>query len=143
MQSNLPPLMIHASTGADWGVYHGRHIPGRDDCLADRFPDDVPVDAMACSTAPIPTQQGSVDAALPFASLFAGLLVVADLVRSNISGYPQVENYANVDWHGQVVVQKANRLPRPGCACIQERKSFHDRFNADSKYRHLFRFNRP
>jgi hypothetical protein len=143
IQSNVPPLMIHASTGADWAVYHGRHIPGRDDCLADRFPEGVQAGALACSTSPIPTPQGSVDAALPFASLFAGLLVAADIARSSMTGYPQVENYANVDWHGKVVVQKANRLPRPGCACLHPRQSFHDRFNADSKHRHLFRYNPP
>jgi hypothetical protein len=76
-------------------------------------------------------------------SLFAGLLVAADIARSNMGGYPQVENYANVDWHGTLVVQKANRLPRPGCACLQSRQSFHDRFNADSKHRHLFRYSPP
>ena len=41
MQSNVPPLMIHASTTANWGVNHGRHLPGTDDCLADRFPNEV------------------------------------------------------------------------------------------------------
>jgi hypothetical protein len=29
LQHSVPPLMIHASTTANWGVNHGRHLPGR------------------------------------------------------------------------------------------------------------------
>jgi hypothetical protein len=85
MQNNFPPLMIHASTTANWGVNHGRHLPGRDDCLADRFPVQVSKENLTCATGQIEHKDGEgIDAALPFSSLFAGLLVTADLVRTQI-----------------------------------------------------------
>ncbi len=142
MQHNVPPLMIHASTTRNWGVNHARHIPGRDDCLADRFPSEgVTAEQLTCSTAPIQMAEREVDAALPFASMFAGLLVAADLVRALLPGYPQVPNFALLDWYGPLdAIQLADRRPRPGCPfCRDQSRSFHDRFNGGTRYRHLFR----
>ncbi len=140
MQHNVPPLMIHASTTRNWGVNHARHIPGRDDCLSDRFPvEEVTAEHLTCSTAPIQLAEQQVDAALPFASMFAGLLVAADLVRALLPGYPQVANFALLDWYGPLdAIQVADRRPRPGCPCRDQSRSFHDRFNGGTKYRHLF-----
>jgi hypothetical protein len=86
MQQNLPPLLIHASTGVNGGVNFGRHIPGRGDCLAERFPAALERVPLVCATSAVPTPGGPADAALPFASVFAGLLVVADLVRLQLLG---------------------------------------------------------
>jgi hypothetical protein len=141
MQQNVPPLMIHASTARNWGVNHARHIPGRDDCLADRFPaEEVTAEQMTCSTAPVQVAVHQVDAALPFASMFAGLLVAADLVRALLPGYPQVANFALLDWYGPLdAIQVWDRRPRPGCPCRDQSRVFHDRFNSGTRYRQLFR----
>jgi len=141
MQHNVPPLMIHASTTANWGVNHGRHIPGRDDCLADRFTDEVSTDKLTCATGAVETSETVVDAALPFASLFAGLLIVADLVRAQLPEYPQTPNFALFDWYGSLdAIQTWDRKPRAGCICREQGLSFHDRFNGRTRYRRLFRF---
>jgi len=121
MQHNIPPLMIHASTGVNGGVNFGRHIPGRGDCLIERFPDTVSA-PLACATSPVPTPQGAIDAALPFASVFAGLLVVADLARLLMPGYPQVPNLTVLDF-GSDLAQPllVDRNARPGCLCHEQR----------------------
>jgi hypothetical protein len=141
IQHNVPPLMVHASTTANWGVNHGRHVPGRDDCLADRFPADVSAESLTCATGEVRTSETVVDAALPFASLFAGLLVAADLVRAQLTGYPQVPNFALFDWFGPMEsIQAWDRKPRPGCICREQGAAFHDQFNGGTRYRKLFRF---
>jgi len=143
MQHNLPPLMIHASTTSNWGVNHGRHIPGHDDCLADRFPADVTSAEMACATGQIETPETVVDAALPFASLFAGLLVVADMVRAQLPEYPQVPNFALFDFYGPLdSIHIWDRKPRVGCVCLDQGQSLHERFNGNTRYRQLFWFDR-
>lgn len=141
MQENVPPLMVHASTTRNWGVNHGRHIPGRDDCLVERFPpEEVSTDELMCSTGQIQTEERAVDAALPFASLFAGLLVAADLARAQLPDYPQVPNFALLDWHGPLdQIQAFHRPRRQECpVCNGQSRSFHDRFNGKTKYRYLF-----
>ena len=59
MQNNIPPLMINAGTTSDWGVNHGRHIPGKDDCLVDRFRTLVTADNLTCATLRILKEVGS------------------------------------------------------------------------------------
>ena len=141
MQQWVPPLMIHASTGVNWGVNHGRHVPGRDDCLVDRFPAEVSAAQLACSTAQVSIANVPVDAALPFASVFAGVLITADLVRALLPDYPQAPNFALFDLYGPLdVILKSNRKPRLGCVCLDQGRAFHDRFNAATKYRSSFGF---
>lgn len=140
MQHNVPPLMVHASTTSNCGVNHGRHVPGLDDCLADRFPAEVTADTLACATGQVSTSEVTVDAALPFLSLFAGLLIAADLVRAQLPGYPQVPNFALFDWFGTFdTIQAWDRKPRANCVCQQQGKSFHERFNRETKYWPIFR----
>jgi hypothetical protein len=115
-------------------------VPGRDDCLADRFPAEVSAE-LTCATGQVEIAKASVDAALPFASMFAGLLIAADLVRAQLPGYPQVPNFALFDWYGPLdAIQAWDRYPRLGCICRDQGRAFHERFNATSKYRTLFRF---
>lgn len=141
MQHHVPPLMIHASTTSNWGVNHGRHIPGRDDCLADRFPGDVSAQTFACSTGPVVNAEASVDAALPFASLFAGLLIVAELVRAQLPDYPQVPNFALFDFLGPLeCIQAWDRRARAGCICRDQGAAFHQVFNSETRHAKHFRF---
>lgn len=141
MQHSVPPLMIHASTTANWGVNHGRHIPGRDDCLADRFPTPVAPEDLTCATGEVKTTEAVIDAALPFASLFAGLLITADLVRALLPEYPHVPNFALFDWYGTLdTIQAWDRKARAGCICQEQGLGFHERFNSSTKYWQLFRF---
>lgn len=79
------PLMVHASTSPNWTAELHRHGPG-DDCPACRFPQST-TPAFKCSEGPLalgldiaPTLNAS-DAALPFLSAAAGLLLLAGLIQ--------------------------------------------------------------
>jgi hypothetical protein len=135
IQNNIPPLLIYAATNSNWGASHGRWIPGRDDCLMDRFPMDGEGSVLQCSTSEIETKEGRVDAALPFLSMFAGLMVFADLVRLQMRGYPQVPNYCLIDFGGRLeTVQKWDMHPRENCGCRTLSPALYKGFNRLSKY---------
>lgn len=73
------PLLLHATTSANWTAELHRHLPDRDDCPACRLPDPT-TPQMACSVGRVvPDQPDSPDAALPFLSAAAGLLLTAAL----------------------------------------------------------------
>ncbi|MEW6732144.1 MAG: ThiF family adenylyltransferase [Acidobacteriota bacterium] len=135
MQNNLPPLMVHASTTKDWGVNHGRHIPHKDDCLVDRFPEIVSNENFGCSTTQVISQNELVDAALPFLSLFGGLLIVAELTRLQLSDYPQVPNFAFIDLGSSLsMVQSWNKKARLDCLCRNQPHIMTETFNGRTKY---------
>lgn len=134
MQSSIPPLMIHASTGRNWNVNHGRHIPGSDDCLVDRFQAKNDESVFACSTGKVNHQEVEIDAALPFLSVFAGLLITADLVRLSVHNYPQIENFAELFLGGDLrEIRKLNKRARPECICTQQ-SELQSSINAKTKY---------
>ncbi|BFV58379.1 hypothetical protein KCMC57_up34830 [Kitasatospora sp. CMC57] len=75
------PVLLHATTSSNWTAELHRHIPDRDDCPACRIP-TAPTGSFLCGTGPaIPTTLGSPDAALPFLSAAAGLLLASALLE--------------------------------------------------------------
>jgi hypothetical protein len=78
------PLILHATTGRNWGAFLHRHIAGRDDCMNCRLR-DIPVAVFDCSTGvidvPSESDDNSSDAALPFLSAAAGLMLASALMR--------------------------------------------------------------
>lgn len=73
------PLVLHATTGQNWNALAHRHIAFTDDCIGCRMREQ-PRLALACSTATVTEPDGtSRDAALPFLSAAAGLMLVGDL----------------------------------------------------------------
>jgi ThiF family len=122
VQRNLPPVMTHASTSPNWTVNFGRHVPGRDDCLLCRFPVDPIADAaLACSTVSLPSSGAiePVDAALPFASALAGVLIVAELARlAATTKQPTAPNYVLFDlYQPGFALWTAQRRPLETCDC--------------------------
>ncbi len=76
----MEPILLHASTSREFTAELHRHRPTYDQCIACRFPD--PGEPLfECSTAPMPKDEGgeSADAALPFLSATAALLLVGAL----------------------------------------------------------------
>ncbi len=126
LQNQIPPLMVHASTMQSWGVNFGRHIPGRDDCLIDRFPSDASASVLTCSSGPAIKVAGKqVDAALPFLSFLAGVLVASDLVKLKLAGYPYGSNFSLLDVGGnEFGMQSYDRKPRSGCVCLSQASPF-------------------
>ncbi|MGQ0678171.1 MAG: ThiF family adenylyltransferase [Actinomycetota bacterium] len=86
------PLLMHGATSANWTAELHRHGP-RDDCPACRFPHNTIPD-FGCSEGPLDPgieKEESPDAALPFLSAAAGLLVVAGLTQLE-NGYLDVRH---------------------------------------------------
>jgi hypothetical protein len=111
------PLLVHATTSARWTAELHRHIPERDDCPACRLPDySAPV--FDCSTGPaVPDRPDSSDAALPFLSAAAGLLLLAALLQvpdGEINS--ESTNHWQLDFAPADVQLRAYRHPpREGC----------------------------
>jgi hypothetical protein len=73
------PLLLHATTSPNWTAELHRHLPDQDDCIDCRLPDTT-TPRMRCSTGPVDvTNSKSPDAALPFLSAAAGLMLAAAL----------------------------------------------------------------
>lgn len=106
LQASRPPLMIHATTSPNWQTQLHRHRPGRDRCLVCRLPDtDLPPPSCAAAplTKPEPGHQHPPDAALPFLSAAAGLMIAADLMRLGLGGYEsECGNLITLDWFGDM-----------------------------------------
>jgi ThiF family len=80
--SRSAPIVLHATTGENWVSQLHRHIVGRDDCIRCRTA-DVREPRFGCSTGAF--QETATDehrdAALPFLSAAAGLMLVTALQR--------------------------------------------------------------
>ena len=135
LQNRVPPLMVHASTGRSWNVNFARHIPGRDDCLVDRFEGLHEKPTFRCAEGNIVTKGPiGIDAALPFQSFFAGLLVATDLVRLGLPHYPHTRNFAHYSFRAnRFVPQLDARGPRTGCI-YQDQSELFWRLRAHTRY---------
>lgn len=122
LQAAYPPLMIHASTGNNWNVTFGRHIPGRDDCFAERFAGVEKAPKPSCSGGRLSqSEPDTPDASLPFLSFWAGFLTAVDLVRLGLPGYPQVPNYGLYSFRkGTFGPQLVPKVAKPGCECTRQ-----------------------
>jgi hypothetical protein len=75
------PLLLHATTSPNWTAELHRHLPGQDDCIDCRLPETT-TPRLQCSTGPADTTNNkSPDAALPFLSAAAGLMLAAALAE--------------------------------------------------------------
>ena len=74
------PILVHSATSRQWTADLHRHLPEPDGCISCRLP-DTSGSPLACSTSPIQMGTETVDAALPFLSGAAGLLLAAGLQR--------------------------------------------------------------
>jgi hypothetical protein len=112
------PIVLHATTSRSVTAELHRHIPDIDQCIGCRFPDDRPPD-LSCSTVPaLDPDRGSDDAALPFLSAAAGLLLARALEQ--LPDGPQLTAPAN-HWRihflpGAKIVQAARWACAASCA---------------------------
>lgn len=105
IQENYPPVMVHTTTG-DWKIHNRRHIPTVDACLRCHFPVEAPRPEGGCARGELPDQatvsdsakdeDNTPDAALPFVSMFAGVLLAGELVKLTLSDYPYTRNIVEV-----------------------------------------------
>jgi hypothetical protein len=111
------PILLHATTSPNWSAQLHRHIPGRDDCPACRFPDNKQA-TFTCATGPSqPEKPASSDAALPFVSSLAGLQLATALLQLR-EGSPFLSSPHN-QWQLDMTLPAeawlASRHPRTRC----------------------------
>jgi len=76
------PATVNATTSPHWTAELHRHLPGQDGCIGCRLPEDAP--AFKCATSSEDSTNDTEprkDAALPFLSAAAGLLLLAGLLQ--------------------------------------------------------------
>jgi hypothetical protein len=118
------PLLLHATTSPNWTAELHRHRPDRDDCPACRIP-DAARPQLTCSTGPgVPEEPDSPDAALPFLSAGAGLLlaaVLADLPATAVLDHRVNHWQLDLTLTGQLL-RPLRHPPRDGCRHQQTRR---------------------
>jgi hypothetical protein len=117
------PLLLHATTSPNWTAELHRHRPDRDDCPTWRIPDTTTPE-LTCATGPAePEEPNSPDAALPFLSAGAGLLLAAALADLPDSAALTARvNHWQLDLTLTGHMLRALRHPpREGCRHIQTR----------------------
>lgn len=108
------PLLLHATTSRTWEAQLHRHVADRDDCITCRMPDPKTQVQLTCATVSLPqANQSSSDAALPFLSATAGLLLLSALYRLQLGHIDRGEHNF---W--AVCFRNVRRYSRPAvCRC--------------------------
>jgi len=76
------PVILHATTSLTWEAQLHRHLAPTDDCITCRMPDPKSQVQLSCATVSLEKAgESSTDAALPFLSATAGLLLLSALFR--------------------------------------------------------------
>lgn len=118
----MPPVVLHATTTSSWGFGAGRHIPRVEDCTLCRLPHPAQEFRGLCAAAELEVQPSAppVVASLPFLSVAAAALVVAELMKLS---FPRVREFANdvsADLRvGLPAVVATHRLADPSCRGCQ------------------------
>jgi hypothetical protein len=136
-------ILIHATRSPSWTAQLHRHIAGRDDCIECRLPSGAEV-RFDCSEGPLPptsdvTGGGSSDAALPFLSAGAGLLLLAGLMQLQVGVFTEL-----VHNHRRLILELGPRHTlqggihgcREGCTQVLSADIRRD-LNAGTRWSHL------
>lgn len=111
-----PTVLLHATTSRNWQAQVHRHVAGCDDCLTCRLPEGIPL--LKCSEGEVHTPADTTaDAALPFLSATAGLMLLVALAKL-ASGrlLDSAHNSVSVDFGGRTIIaQPAIHACRQGC----------------------------
>lgn len=114
LQSLQSPVLLHATTSPNWEAQFHRHVAGHDDCISCRIP-EAP-SRLRCSEARVDHETGA-DAALPFLSGAAGVMLLAGLVRLQYGRLLESDrNYVALNLaEPPPITQQARRNCRVGC----------------------------
>jgi hypothetical protein len=121
------PVLIHATTSPNWTAELHRHLAGRDGCIDCRLP-QAATGAFRCATGPLPesptaSQDSGAqpdrrpDAALPFLSAAAGLLLLTALIQLEHGVFPahQQNHWRLLFGPGPRVWSRSTHLCVEGC----------------------------
>ncbi len=139
IENNCPPLQVYGTTTSDWGVNYHRHIPLLDDCSFCRFPQEVNAAAMVCSEAQVENERGEqIDAALPFVSVAAAVLTIAELMKLQLPDYPATPNFLLIDLKGDFQMPLSyTKAPRSACLCQSRSRRVHASYIESTRFSEL------
>lgn len=110
-------LLLHATTSPDWTAELHRHLVDQDDCPGCRIPEQR-VHALVCAQgAARPHTPGSPDAALPFLSAGAGLLLTVALLDLGADATILHGRVNHWRLHLELGAKMWQKLPHPGGRC--------------------------
>lgn len=143
IERSAPPLEIYGTTGANWEASVMRQIPLVDACSCCLFPPGVQEAPTICASAEItpPSSEETVDAALPFLSFAAGLMVAAEILKASLPGYPFSSNRTTLYTHQDAGLRFSSStvVRRANCVCANRRASVHRAMIQGTKYEGLSR----
>lgn len=143
IERSAPPLEIYGTTGANWEASVMRQIPLVDACSCCLFPPEVQEAPTICASAEITplTSEETVDAALPFLSFAAGLMVAAEILKAGMRGYPFSSNRTALYTHQDAGLRFSSSTVarRANCVCANRRAPLHRAMIQGTKYEGLSR----
>jgi hypothetical protein len=133
-------VLLHATTGQNWLSQLHRHVAGRDDCIACRLGEVKEPAFEACSTVTVKTSsEERMDAALPFLSAAAGLMLATLLQR--LQAGVLVESTAN-NWRWDFLSEQRMVAPPGRSKCHVRCSSWYSpearkKVNQGARWAHL------
>lgn len=139
IQSNFPPLTLHATTTTSWGVNLGRHFPKRDWCLLCTFGEELDHNFVPpCGEGPvgiIPETGQTVEGVLPFLSPLSSVILLSEIAKLQSLGRSRSENFVDFSVkrrRGEFLA--VHRGPKPGCVCGDQPLDLYPAQIKSSKY---------
>lgn len=114
----MPPVILHGTTTSGWGFGAGRHIPRLEDCTLCRLPHPAQEFRGRCAEAQLETAPATprVSASLPFLSVAAAALIVAELMKLSSECLPELPNDVSADFRvGLPAVVATHRVHDSSC----------------------------
>jgi hypothetical protein len=96
IQNNYPPLVLHSTTSANWGLNVGRHFPFYDECIVCRFGIKSIGATPICGQAVVENAMREKEeklGTLPFLSPAAAALLLAQMIKQAIGGFKAEVNF--------------------------------------------------
>jgi hypothetical protein len=139
----MPPIVLHGTTTSGWGFGAGRHIPRLEDCTLCRLPHPAQEFRGRCAEAQLETAAVAprVSASLPFLSVAAAALIVAELIKLPSEHLPELPNDVSADFRvGLPAVIATHRLHDLSCrGCRALTLSSWERFGGRGRFSHWSR----
>lgn len=138
IEAGYPPIQLYGTTGRNWQAASIRHDPFGDTCSLCLFPADQEAAPTDCATAPDVAPAGEsgpkIDAALPFLSFAAGLMIAAEALKLRLPGYPFSADRVILNTRPSPSLVHAPLPHRSGCFCERRNREVHHLMIAGTRY---------
>ena len=147
IQYNEPPIVLASTTSSNWGVNFFRHIPFLERCIVCTFGNKPHKFKPICSQGVEVSPEGNEEklGSLPFLSLTAATLVLAELIKINIlkkNEYPVNTNFLQIGFKNikdaQFLSLQINKTDKCNICKLQNKSNYHEGFKKSLIYEKLY-----